>query len=155
MCNNPENISRTHIASFLVTEGHVRNKQQAFSKYLGDGKTASVPHQWVELKQAIDIIHQANGIAVLAHPMRYNLSATARRNLFTEFASHGGKAIEVHSGNCSLNDRLNYARFAEQYQFLASLGSDFHRPNDYSGGTLGQCPPLPENCQPIWLSFSS
>lgn len=155
LCSNPENISRTHIADFLVQQGHVRNKQQAFTKYLGDGKKAAVAHQWAELKQAIEAIYQANGIAVIAHPMRYSLSATARRQLFTEFSQLGGKAIEIHSGNASLNDRLTYAQFAQQYQFLASVGSDFHRPNDYSGGILGQSPQLPPNCHPIWSYFQT
>ncbi len=73
---NPEMVSRTHIADWLVQQGHARNKQQAFTRYLGDGKSASVRHQWAELPAAIAAIQDAGGIAVIAHPMRYNLSAT-------------------------------------------------------------------------------
>ena len=150
---NPEMVSRTHIAEFLINEGHVRNKQQAFSKYLGDGKPCAVPHQWAELADCVAAITGAGGIAVIAHPMRYDLSATAKRNLFEEFKALGGAAIEVHSGNCSKNDRLNYALLAERYGMLASAGSDFHRLNDFSGGILGACPELPENCSPVWAHF--
>lgn len=150
---NPEMVSRTHIAEFLINAGHVRNKQQAFTKYLGDGKPCAVRHQWAELADCVSAINGAGGIAVIAHPMRYGLSATAKRNLFEEFKALGGAAIEVHSGNCDKNDRLNYALLAERYGFLASAGSDFHLLNDFSGGILGACPELPANCSPVWVNF--
>ncbi|MDK4689246.1 PHP domain-containing protein [Kingella negevensis] len=150
---NPEMVSRTHIADWLVQQGHARNKQNAFTKYLGDGKCASVRHQWAELDAAVSAITGANGIAIVAHPMRYDLSATARRNLFDEFVALGGQGIEVHSGSCSLNDRLNYALAAERHGLLASAGSDFHRLGDYSGGVLGACPELPPICKPVWAHF--
>lgn len=150
---NPEMISRTHMAEFLIQNGYVSNKQQAFSKYLGDGKPCAVSHQWAELADCVHAVNGAGGLAVIAHPMRYELSATAKRNLFEEFKSLGGVGIEVHSGNCDKNDRLNYAQLAERFDFLASAGSDFHRTGDFSGGILGACPDLPENCRPVWQHF--
>lgn len=150
---NPEMVSRTHIAEFLINAGHVRNMQQAFVKYLGDGKPCSVKHEWADLGECVAAINKAGGMAVIAHPMRYGLSATAKRNLFDEFKSLGGAGIEVHSSNCNKNDRLNYALLAERHGLLASCGSDFHRPNDFSGGILGTCPELPENCRPVWQHF--
>lgn len=150
---NPDMVSRTHIAEFLIAGGHVRTKAQAFSKYLGEGKAASVRHQWAELDEAVAAITAAGGLAVVAHPMRYDLSATARRNLFDEFKALGGTAIEVHSGRASRNDALNYAALAERHGLLASVGSDFHRQGDYSGGTLGACPELPPQCRPVWAHF--
>lgn len=155
LVTNPEMASRTHIAEFLINEGHVRNKQQAFSKYLGDGKPCSVKHEWADLGECVAAINGADGMAVIAHPMRYDLSATAKRNLFDEFKSLGGVGIEVHSGNCNKNDRLNYALLAERHGLLASSGSDFHRLNDFSGGILGACPELPENCRPVWQHFKT
>ena len=150
---NPEMVSRTHIASFLLDNGHVRNKQQAFTKYLGEGKPCSISHQWAELADCVGAINGAGGIAVIAHPMRYNLSATAKRNLFDEFKALGGRAIEVHSGNSNANDRHNYALLAERHGLLAGAGSDFHRPGDYGGGILGACPALPDRCRPVWHAF--
>lgn len=152
---NPEMVSRTHVAEFLINAGHVRNKQQAFTKYLGDGKPASVPHEWAGLAEAVAAVNGAGGLAVIAHPMRYGFSATAKRNLFEEFKVAGGAAIEVHSGNSDKNDRLNYALLAERYGLLASAGSDFHRQGDYSGGILGACPELPGNCKPVWDFFQT
>ncbi|WP_373780273.1 PHP domain-containing protein [Neisseria dentiae] len=152
---NPEMVSRTHVAEFLIHAGHVRNKQQAFTKYLGDGKPASVQHEWAGLAEAVAAVNGAGGLAVIAHPMRYGFSATAKRNLFEEFKAVGGAAIEVHSGNSDKNDRLNYALLAERYGLLASAGSDFHRQGDYSGGILGACPELPGNCKPVWDFFQT
>lgn len=153
LATNPEMVSRTHIAEFLLQHNHVRNKQQAFTKYLGEGKSCSVKHEWASLADCIDTINHAGGFAIIAHPMRYGLSATAKRNLFEEFKSLGGAGIEVHSGNCNKNDRLNYALLAERFGLMASSGSDFHRLNDFSGGILGACPDLPENCHPVWQHF--
>lgn len=150
---NPAMASRTHVAEFLIAQGHVRNKAQAFSKYLGDGKVASVRHQWATLEAAVHAIINAGGLAVIAHPMRYDLSATAKRHLFEEFKALGGHAIEIHSGNTNLNDRRNYALLAQRHGLMASVGSDFHRQGDYSGGILGVCPELPQPHQPIWSQF--
>lgn len=151
--HNPEMVSRTHVADFLLQQGYVRTKQQAFTHYLGEGKPAYVRHEWADFQAAIAAILGANGFAVIAHPMRYDMSATARRNLFQEFQQLGGHAIEVHSGNCALGDRLNYAMLAQRYGLWASCGSDFHRLNDYGGGTLGVCPELPPICDPVWTRF--
>lgn len=150
---NPDMVSRTHLAEFLIHGGHVRNKAQAFSKYLGDGKPASVPHTWASLDEAVAAIRAANGLAVIAHPIRYGFSATAKRHLFDEFAALGGQAIEVHSGNSSANDAANYAFLAQRHGLMASCGSDFHRNGDYGGGVLGVCPPLPHGCRPVWTAF--
>lgn len=152
---NPEMVSRTHVADFLVENGHVRTKQQAFTKYLGDGKPCSVAHQWADLDECVAAVKAADGLSLIAHPMRYGLSATAKRNLFEEFKALGGNGIEVHSGSCDKNDRLNYALLAQRYSLLSGCGSDFHRPNDYSGGILGACPELPEICDPVWRHFKT
>ncbi|STZ76915.1 PHP domain-containing protein [Bergeriella denitrificans] len=152
---NPEMAGRTHVAEFLINGGHVRNKQQAFTKYLGDGKSCAVRHEWADLAECVAAITGAGGAAVIAHPMRYGLSATAKRNLFEAFKAAGGEAVEVHSGSCNANDRMNYALLAERYGLLASAGSDFHRPNDFSGGILGACPELPPQCRPVWTRWQS
>ncbi len=153
IASNPETVSRTHLAEFLIQQGYVRNKQQAFTKYLGHGKAAAVAHEWATLQDAVEAIIQANGIAVVAHPMRYHFSATGKRRLLEEFKSYGGQAVEVQSGSSGLNDRLNYALLAERFHLLASVGSDFHAYNRYSGGTLGVCPELPPICRPVWEHF--
>lgn len=150
---NPEMVSRTHLADFLVENQYVRTKQQAFTKYLGEGKSAYVRHEWADLGDAVAAINGAGGIAVIAHPMRYDLSATGRRRLFEAFKAVGGRGMEVHSGSCSKGDCMQYSVLAQRYDLLASCGSDFHRLHDYSGGVLGRCPELPDFCEPVWQHF--
>lgn len=152
---NPELISRTHFARFLVETQVCRDTNEVFRKYLTEGKPGYVPHRWATLGDAVRWITEAGGLAVIAHPMRYGFSATAKRNLFEEFKALGGDGIEVHSGNSDKNDRLNYALLAERFDLMAGCGSDFHRLGDYSGGTLGACPELPPDCKPVWASFQT
>lgn len=151
---NPEMVSRTHMAAFLVEQGHVRTKQQAFTHYLGEGKPAYVRHQWADLDEAVAAITNAGGVAVIAHPMRYDLSATAKRRLIEHFKAVGGMGMEVHSSSSSRNDLVQYSLLAQRYDLKASCGSDFHRLHDYSGGILGRCPLLPAHCEPIWHLFN-
>ena len=120
---------------------------------MSNGKSGPARYQWAALRAVISAIQAPGRLAVIAHPRRYDLSATERRNLFDEFRALGGQGMEVHSGSCSLNDRLNYAQAAARHSLLASAGSDFHRPHDYSGGVLGACPELPGICQPVWEHF--
>lgn len=77
-------------------------------------------------------------------------SAICLKNLKTSAA----QASKSTAATAAKNDRLNYALLAERFGMLASAGSDFHRLNDFSGGILGACPELPENCRPVWAHFS-
>lgn len=150
--NNPEMVSRTHLAQFLLDNGHVRTKDEAFKKWLGDGKPASVKHDWASLHRVVTAIVAAGGIAAIAHPARYGLTATALRALTEEFIAEGGRGIEVACSSHSLSDRLNCALLAGKYNLYASVGSDFHAPNHF-GHVLGQPPELPPLCKPIWRLF--
>ncbi len=111
-----------------------------------------MPHRWADLDAAVNAITGAGGIAVVAHPMRYDLSATARRTLPAEFRGLSRRAVAVHGGSCSLGDRLNDALMAERFDLWASAGSDFHREGAY-GVALGACPELPPLCKPVWEYF--
>lgn len=66
---NKEMVSRTHIAEFLIQAGHVKNKQQAFTKYLGNGKSCAVRHEWATLEDCVSAVNGAGGMAVIAHPI--------------------------------------------------------------------------------------
>ncbi|MBQ5429870.1 MAG: PHP domain-containing protein, partial [Neisseriaceae bacterium] len=126
LASSPDSVSRTHIAQYLVNQGVVENLSQAFKKWLGDGKIGDVKHQWISLEEAVLSITNAGGVAVIAHPARYKISATAMRALVEEFMSYGGGAIEVSSSVHSLNERLNLALLANRYGLYTSAGSDFH-----------------------------
>jgi predicted metal-dependent phosphoesterase TrpH len=142
-------ISRSHFARFLVDQGHVSSKQKAFNRYLGQGRPAHVPSMWPAISESIAVLHAAGGIAVLAHPGRYPLTATAMRHLLEEFRDSGGEAIEVFSPSHTSMQNERFIEYARFYGFKASLGSDFHDPEE-SYVDLGALPPLPSGLIPVW-----
>jgi predicted metal-dependent phosphoesterase TrpH len=146
---NPELISRTHFARFLVEQGHCRDTSEVFRKFLTEGKPGYVPHRWAGLKDAVGWIKAAGGLAVIAHPGRYRFSANEEYALFLEFKEHGGSAIEVVTGSHSPAEYVEYADKALEFGFAASRGSDFHSP-DESHCDLGKLPPLPGKLTPVW-----
>lgn len=146
---NPELISRTHFARFLVETGVCRDTYEVFRRYLTDGKPGFVPHRWARLGDAIGWIAGAGGVAVIAHPARYGFSANEEYALFSEFKAHGGLGVEVVTGSHSAQEAVKYASMAREFQLAASRGSDFHSPEE-SHTDLGSLPPLPPDLMPVW-----
>lgn len=146
---NPELISRTHFARFLVETGVCRDTSEVFRKYLTEGKPGYVPHRWASLGDAVRWITGAGGVAVIAHPARYAFSATEEYALFTEFIAHGGRAVEVVTGSHTPQEAVRYAAMAQEFNLAASRGSDFHSP-DESRIDLGTLPDLPGQLTPVW-----
>ena len=146
---NPELISRTHFARFLVESGVCRDTNEVFRKYLTEGKPGFVEHRWASLGDAVRWITQASGVAVIAHPARYKFSANEEFALFSEFKTHGGRAVEVVTGSHSSAESLIYAQTALEFGLAASRGSDFHSP-DESRIALGLLPLLPGELTPVW-----
>ena len=146
---NPDLMSRTHFARFLVDSGVCKDTHEVFRKYLTEGKPGFVPHRWARLKDALDWIHQAGGIAVIAHPARYKFTANEEFALFTEFKGHGGQAVEVVTGSHTAAEYVSYAATAKEFGLAASRGSDFHSP-DESHIELGTLPYLPGELTPVW-----
>src|SRR3546814_3549931 len=104
--------------------------QMVFDKYLGDGKPGNVPTHWAALDQAVDWIVGAGGRAAIAHPGRYDYTPLQFDALFERFKELGGTAIEVVTGSHTPDQYREYADVARRYGFLASCGSDFHRPKE-------------------------
>lgn len=146
---NPELISRTHFARFLVESGVCRETSEVFRKYLTEGKPGYVPHRWARLEDAVAWITQAQGIAVIAHPGRYNFTANEEYALFTEFKAHGGRGVEVVTGSHTKQEFIKYAETAMEFGLAASRGSDFHSP-DESHTDLGTLPLLPGELTSVW-----
>lgn len=146
---NPDLISRTHFARFLVETGVCRDTSEVFRHYLTEGKPGYVPHRWASLGDAVRWISEAGGVAVIAHPARYKFSATAEYALFSEFKAHGGRAVEVVTGSHTAQEAVRYAETALEFGLAASRGSDFHSPEE-SRIDLGGLPFLPGGLQPVW-----
>jgi 3',5'-nucleoside bisphosphate phosphatase len=147
--NNPELISRTHFARFLVDSGVCADTYSVFRRYLTEGRPGYVPHNWARLGDAVRWITQAGGVAVIAHPGRYKFTPTEEYALITEFIGHGGQALEVMTGSHSAAEQIRYAETALEFDLAASRGSDFHSPSE-SRTALGSLPDLPGKLTPVW-----
>ena len=146
---NPELISRTHFARFLVESGVCKDTYEVFRKYLTEGKPGYVPHRWASLGDAVGWIVQSGGVAVIAHPGRYKFTANEEFALFSEFKTHGGQGVEVVTGSHTAAEYMEYAAVAKEFDMVASRGSDFHSP-DESRIDLGTLPLLPGDLTPVW-----
>ena len=146
--------TRAHLAGALVAGGHVRSFDEAFKRYLGRGRAAHIAADWPALEVVVGWITAAGGTASLAHPMRYALSAGARRHLLTDFAAAGGTALEVVTGGNAAHHVESCARLAAQFGFAGTIGSDFHDP-ELSWNTLGRLAKLPDGVIPAWRSHGT
>ena len=146
---NPQLISRTHFARYLVEQGVCHDTSEVFRRFLTEGKPGFVPHRWARLGDAVRWIREAGGVAVIAHPARYDLTPTEEYALFSEFSQHGGQAVEVVTGSHTPAEYAIYADMAREFGLAASRGSDFHSPQE-SHTDLGQLPPLPTGLTPVW-----
>ncbi len=142
-------LTRTHFARFLVDRGYATSVAEVFNRYLVRGKPGYVTTQWADLEDALNWIQAAGGVAILAHPLRYQLTASWLRRFLTAFQSAGGIGIEVVCGNNTPQQTATCADYARRYRLLGSMGSDFHDP-DFPWIDLGRLPPLPTGITPVW-----
>ncbi|WP_284614676.1 3',5'-nucleoside bisphosphate phosphatase [Aquabacterium humicola] len=150
---NPDLVSRTHFARWLVDTGVCRDNGEVFRRYLVSGKPGYVPHRWAGLGEAVRWIVGAGGAAVIAHPGRYKFTPNEEYALFSEFKAHGGTGVEVLTGSHGSADAAKYAGMAIEFDLAASRGSDFHSP-DESRIDLGTLPALPKQLTPIWQQLA-
>mgnify|MGYP003508934545 FL=1 len=148
----PDRVTRTHIAKTLVEKNIVSRPQQAFDRFLKEGKKAFVKFDGIGLKETIEVIHASQGFAVLAHPTRYDLSATNIRYLIELFAECGGDAVELPSSSEPLSTRQMVDRMIQQFDLAVSIGSDFHGEN-MPWIKLGNTPRVNEGQKGIWERF--
>jgi 3',5'-nucleoside bisphosphate phosphatase len=146
---NPELVSRTHFARFLVETGVCKDQNEVFRRYLIEGKPGYVTHVWASLRDAVQWITGAGGMAVIAHPARYRFTANEEWALFSEFKAHGGTGVEVVTGSHTAAEYVEYAETAREFGLAASRGSDFHSPGE-SHTDLGRLPFLPGQLTPVW-----
>jgi len=141
-------ITRAHFAKVLLQQGDVATMQKAFDKYIGKGQRAYVKPNWCSIDQAVDVIHQAGGSAVMAHPIRYDLSAKWLRRLIVQFKADGGDALEIVLPQMAPQQREIMLNYCLEYDLHASMGSDFHYPSKWND--LGRNLRMPEKVKPVW-----
>jgi 3',5'-nucleoside bisphosphate phosphatase len=152
LADNKELISRTHFARFLIERGTARNMKSVFKHYLVKGKPGYISHQWAGLEEALNWIDAAGGVAVLAHPGRYQIGTEKMRLLLSEFQHLGGAGIEVVTGSHTPDQVPVFAKLSLEFDLMASIGSDFHAPGE-GGRELGRLAALPDRCRPIWQAW--
>ncbi len=149
LADNKTMLGRTHFARALVDAKKISSVGKAFERYLTYGRPGYVPHQWASLRESVDWIRAAGGIAVIAHPGRYNISKPDMTTLLAEFKDLGGAAIEVITGSHTNQQYREYAKLAREFGLMASRGADYHGPGE-SHTEPGKLPPLPDDLVPVW-----
>lgn len=145
-------MTRSHFARFLVEAGYVKDVKTVFKKFLVKGKPGFVEHEWMTLEEAVTLIKDSGGVAVIAHPGRYDLGRTNMPLLMHQFRMCGGEAIEVVTGSHTPPQYTQFAKIAHQFSLKSSLGSDFHGPG-MSYMAMGRIAELPANCIPVWQDW--
>jgi predicted metal-dependent phosphoesterase TrpH len=135
--------TRAHLARLLVARGHATDVDDAFRRWLARGQRAAVPASWPSVAATVAAIAAAGGLAVLAHPHRYQFSAGGLRELCAQFRDAGGAAIEVSLAGMGPGDASRAASLARRYDLAGSSGSDFHVPG-LPWRPLGRLAKLPE-----------
>ena len=120
--------TRMHFARALVTLGAAKDAATAFDRWLARGRPGYFAAKWPSLAEATSWVVAAGGTAVIAHPMRYPLSAGARRELCAEFVTAGGRGIEVITGGGGIRNSEQAVSLAIRSGLAGSVGSDFHDP---------------------------
>lgn len=150
---NPEILSRTHFARYLVEIGAAKDVRAVFKRFLIKGKPGYVSHEWAHFADAIQWIKAAGGLAVIAHPGRYDIGKGLLLDLLTDFKAENGDGIEVVTSNHDVDQIRQFGLLAQQFDLLASCGSDFHAPGE-TWCEPGILPDLPYNCRPVWERFN-
>jgi predicted metal-dependent phosphoesterase TrpH len=153
LAENPALVARTHFARWLVERGVCGDVHEVFRRYLSDGKPGDVPHRWARLGDAVRWIGAAGGVAVIAHPARYGMTANEHWALFSEFVALGGRGVEVTIASHSAAEERSYTETALEFGLLASRGSDFHAPRERRV-ELGALPALPGRLTPVWKALA-
>ena len=122
-------ITRAHFARVLIEEGYCANKEQAFKKYVGDGCRYYIPKPYFAPADAVRLIKDAGGTAVLAHPFQYHLSNAELEELIRELISFGLGGIEVYHSSHHHGQTVKLRQWCRKYGMLATGGSDFHGSN--------------------------
>jgi 3',5'-nucleoside bisphosphate phosphatase len=149
---NASLIGRAHFARYMAEQGYASDSRAVFQRYLAPGKPGYVPHQWAEVDAAVRWIIAAGGTAILAHPGRYAFGSVVLNELLQCFKQAGGAALEVVTSAHDAGQVRRFAALAQEYQLLASHGSDFHDPNFEPRGP-GKIGELPPQCEPVWHSW--
>ena len=128
--NAQRNIGRPDVAKLLIEHGYASTVQEAFDKYLIEAyKKLGDVAKGIEFPECAELIHNANGYVVLAHPVSLELSKSDLERKIEYLVDNGLDGIEVYHSNHTQEDEEEFLRLADKYNLLISGGSDYHGPN--------------------------
>lgn len=148
MAQDGATLTRGNFAAFLFEQGAAPTIDKCFKQYLARGCIGYVMADWISIGEAIEAIKGAGGIAILAHPKRYNINNKWLLKLITEFKQAGGEGMEVSGAMQASGERELLASLCQKHELYASCGSDFHREKAYLD--LGINLTIPPLATPIW-----
>ena len=122
-------IGRPHFAEVLVELGLAKDVRDAFDRYVEKGQKYYLPRNFLSIERSIEIIREAGGIPVLAHPFQYKLDEAGLRELIEHCMESGLKGIECRYSGYSTEQSKYLSRLAEEYGLIKTGGSDFHGEN--------------------------
>lgn len=125
-CAGEDVVGRPHFGQVLIQKGYAKDKNEAFDKWLGDGKPGYADRPRLTAEVAVALIRQAGGVAVLAHPFSLRISRDAMASLFIELAAAGLAGVECYYSEHSVELTKEYLAMAKQANLVPTGGSDFH-----------------------------
>lgn len=124
------NVGRPHFAQWLLANGHVTSLQEAFNIYLADTGKAYFGRDTLTPEESINLIHDAGGFCLLAHPHVVKLAQQEKiEQRVVALKALGMDGIEVYYGKHTIAETEKYLRLAQKYDLLVTGGSDFHGTN--------------------------
>ena len=142
-------LTRTHFAQMLISEGYCKDMKAVFRRYLTGKKPGGVGVEWKSFEEVVHWIHAAGGKALIAHPLRYRMTNTKIKKLLIDFKEVQGDGLEVVTGTSTEEEVKLSNQWANDYNMLASCGSDFHGwPNQRI--RIGNLKNLPNSERAIW-----
>jgi predicted metal-dependent phosphoesterase TrpH len=142
-------LTRTHFAQMLIQEGYCKDMKSVFRRYLTGRKPGGVRVEWRDFEEVIKWIQSAGGKALIAHPFRYRMTHSKIKKMLNDFKLASGDGFEVVNANSSAEEISLGNQWIEEYDLLASVGSDFHGwPNQRV--QIGNLDDLPNASRAIW-----
>jgi len=134
-------VGRPHLAQVMLNKGYIKSFKEAFEKYIGLGGPAYVERQKITPSEAVELITEANGLPVLAHP----LTIHEPERLIALLKPIGLGGVEVHYNGYSLDERKALTLLADQFNLIHTGGSDYHGIDDNTETMLGDAG-VPREC---------
>lgn len=122
-------LTRANFASYMLHKGYIKTIQEGFDKYLDRDKPFFIPREYLSPQEAIHLIHQAKGLAVLAHPLVYGMDISTLEKAVFHLAGLGLDGLEAYYSMNRGHDTVHMKTLAKKYRLVLSGGSDFHGDN--------------------------